>query len=91
MNESVADALARTIAEAEIEVVFGLPGGEVVAVLDAFRRHNIRFVLTHNESTAVFMADATARITGKPGVCLTTLGPGASNAVAGVSHAYLDR
>lgn len=91
MNKPVADKLAQTLAEAGVEIVFGLPGGEVVAVLDALRRQNIRFVLTHNESTAVFMADATARLSGKPGVCLTTLGPGATNAVAGVSHAYLDR
>lgn len=89
--QTIADILARTLAEAGIDTVFGLPGGEVVVVLEALRRHDIRFVLVHNESSALFMADATARLTGKPGVCLTTLGPGASNAVAGVAHAYLDR
>jgi acetolactate synthase-1/2/3 large subunit len=68
-----------------------MPGGESVEVLDGLRRRGIWFVLVHNEPSAVFMADATARLTGKPGVCLTTLGPGAANAVVGVAHAYLDR
>lgn len=89
--QTIADAIAVALIDAGVETVFGLPGGEVVAVLDALRRNNIRFVLCHNESSAVFMADATARITGKPGVCLTTLGPGAVNAAAGVAHAHLDR
>ena len=89
--EIVAEVLAQTLLEHRIEVVFGLPGGENVQVVEALRQKGIRFILVHNESSAVFMADATARVTGKPGVCLTTLGPGAANAVAGVAHAYLDR
>lgn len=89
--QTVAEVLAQTLSDAGVETVFGLPGGENVQVLDAIRRAGIRFVLVHNESSAVFMADATARLTGTPGVCLTTLGPGATNAVAGVAHAYLDR
>jgi acetolactate synthase-1/2/3 large subunit len=88
---TVAELLAQTLAEAGIEVVFGLPGGENAEVLDALRREGLRFVLVRNESSAVFMADATARLTGKPGVCLATLGPGAANAFVGVAHAYLDR
>ena len=88
---TVADAIAGVLLEAEIDVVFGLPGGEVVGVLDGLRRHGIRFVLVHNESAAVFMADGWSRVTGKPGVVLTTLGPGATNAIAGVAHAHLDR
>ncbi len=89
--ERVADVLADTLIEFGVDVVFGLPGGENVEVVEALRLKGIRFVLVHNESSAVFMADATARLTGKPGVCLTALGPGATNAVAGVAHAYLDR
>ena len=88
---SVADVLAQTLRESGIDIVFGLPGGENVEVVDSLRRHNIRFVLVHNESSAVYMADVTARLTGRPGVCLTTLGPGATNAMAGVGHAWLDR
>lgn len=91
MTETVADTIANALQQAGIETVFGLPGGENTELLDALRRHDIRFVLVANESSAVFMADATARLTGKPGVCLVTLGPGATNAVAGVAHAYLDR
>lgn len=87
----VAEILVDTLAVAGVDTVFGLPGGEVVEILDALRRRNLRFVFAHNESSAVFMADAMARMTGKPGVALTTLGPGATNAVVGVAHAYLDR
>jgi acetolactate synthase-1/2/3 large subunit len=88
---TVAEALVDQLASAGVDTVFGLPGGEVVEILDALRRRNLRFVFVHNESSAVFMADAMARLTGKPGVALTTLGPGSTNAVAGVAHAYLDR
>lgn len=88
---TVAETLVDTLADAGVDTVFGLPGGEVIEILDALRRRNLRFVFVHNESSAVFMADAMARITGKPGVALTTLGPGATNAVAGVAHTYLDR
>ncbi|CAN5468535.1 acetolactate synthase large subunit [soil metagenome] len=87
----VADILAETLQAAGIDTIFGLPGGENVAVMDALRRHGLRFILVRNESSAVFMADATARLTGRPSACLTTLGPGAANALAGVAHAYLDR
>jgi acetolactate synthase-1/2/3 large subunit len=88
---SVAQAIASTLHAAGVRYVFGLPGGETVELLDALRLQGLEFVLVHNESSALFMADAYARLTGTAGVCLTTLGPGASNAVVGVAHAYLDR
>ncbi|MCB0210100.1 MAG: thiamine pyrophosphate-binding protein, partial [Anaerolineae bacterium] len=88
---TVAETLAYTLKEYGIDTVFGLPGGENLAVLAALREQDIRFVLVRNESSAVYMADVYARLTGRPGVCVTTLGPGATNALAGVSHAYLDR
>ncbi len=88
---TVAETLVDQLAAAGVETVFGLPGGEVVEILDAIRRRGLRFVLAHNEASAVFMADALARMTGKPGVSISTLGPGATNAVTGVAHAYLDR
>ncbi len=90
-TQTVAEVLAQELDNAGIETVFGLPGGETVEVLDAFRRHGLRFVLVQRESAAVFMASATSRLTGKPTACLATLGPGATNAVTGVAHAYLDR
>ncbi len=91
MTQTVAEIVANHLVSAGITTVFGLPGGENVQVMEALRRQGMQFVLVRNESSAVFMADAMARLTGKPGVCLTTLGPGAMNAVAGVAHAYLER
>lgn len=88
---TVAEILAQTIRRAGVGTVFGLPGGENAEVLDAFRREGLAFVLVRSERSAVFMADAAARLTGRPGVALTTLGPGATNAYCGVAHAYLDR
>jgi acetolactate synthase-1/2/3 large subunit len=88
---TVAEALAATLREAGVGTVFGLPGGENVEVLEALRAEGIRFILVRSESSALFMADAQARLTGDPGVCLTTLGPGATNAYLGLAHAYLDR
>ena len=88
---TVAEVLAQTIRAAGIDTVFGLPGGENAETLDAMRREGLEFVLVRNESSAVFMADATARLTGKPSVALVTLGPGATNAYCGMAHAYLDR
>lgn len=89
--KTVAEAIAEELKASGVEYVYGLPGGENVHVLDAIRRAGIQYVLVHHESSAVFMADTNARLTGKPGVCMTTLGPGAANAVAGLAHAYLDR
>lgn len=88
---TVADALIDCLVEAGIDTVFGLPGGETVEVLDAIRRKGLRFILTQRESSAVFMASAASRSSGRPSACLTTLGPGATNAVTGVGHAFLDR
>jgi acetolactate synthase-1/2/3 large subunit len=88
---TVAEVLAQTICEAGIDTVFGLPGGENAEVLDALRRQGVEFVLVRNETSGVFMADVTARLTGKPSVALATLGPGATNAYCGMAHAYLDR
>lgn len=88
---SVADMIAAGLRAAGIDRIFGLPGGENVELLDALRRAGLTFVVTHHEASAVFMADTWARLTGRPGACLTTLGPGATNAVAGVAHACLDR
>ncbi|MDQ7027300.1 MAG: thiamine pyrophosphate-binding protein [Anaerolineae bacterium] len=89
--QTVAEAIAEQLFFAGITTVFGLPGGENLPLLDAIRRQGIDFVLVRNESSAVYMADVTARLTRTLGVVLTTLGPGATNAYAGIAHAYLDR
>ena len=87
----VAEILVSALEEAGIKNVFGLPGGEAVEVLDSIRRSEIDFTLVHHETSAAFMASATARLTGSPSACLATLGPGSTNMVTGVAHAYLDR
>jgi acetolactate synthase-1/2/3 large subunit len=71
--------------------MFGLPGGEILDFIEAARRIGIRFVLTRHEATAAFMADVTGQITRRPGVCVSTLGPGAVNMTLGVANAFLDR
>ena len=88
---TVADHLAAALQAAGVERVYGLPGGENVEILEAIRRRGIDFVLVKNESSACFMAATEARLSGNIGVALTTLGPGAANAVAGLAHAHLDR
>ncbi|RFT26274.1 acetolactate synthase, partial [Gardnerella vaginalis] len=71
-----------------VEVVFGIPGEENIPLLEAIERNgNIRFVLTRHEQGAGFMAATYAHITGKPGVCLATLGPGALNLTLPVAQA----
>ena len=72
-----------------VEVIYGIPGEENLAFLEALRKSSIRLVLTRHEQAAGFMAATHGRLTGKPGVCLATLGPGATNFVTSVSHALL--
>jgi acetolactate synthase-1/2/3 large subunit len=74
-----------------VECIFGLPGEENIAFLEALRQSDIRFVTTRHEQSAAFMADVWGRLTGKAGVCLATLGPGATNLVTAIGDAYLDR
>ncbi|MCY3780247.1 MAG: thiamine pyrophosphate-binding protein [Chloroflexi bacterium] len=88
---TVAEYLAEELAAAGVTRVYGLPGGENVEALDAMRRQGIEFLLVKNESSACYMAATEARLTGGTGVALTTLGPGAANAYAGLAHAFLDR
>lgn len=90
-NHTCAEVIARTLHEAGVRYAFGHPGGEVLELIDALERTGIRFVLTGHETTAAFMAAAVGRLTGTPGVCVATLGPGACNLVLGVGTAYLDR
>jgi acetolactate synthase-1/2/3 large subunit len=74
-----------------IRYVFGIPGGPSIPYLEAFRAAGIEFILTSNEASAGIMADVTARLTGIPGVCHATFGPGATNISTGVGGAFLDR
>ncbi|MEM0946594.1 MAG: acetolactate synthase 3 large subunit [Pseudomonadota bacterium] len=74
-----------------VEVVFGYPGGAVLPIYDEiFQQNDIRHVLVRHEQGAVHAAEGYARATGKPGVCLVTSGPGATNAVTGLTDALMD-
>ena len=88
---TIAEQVARALAEAGVRFVFGLPGGPSIPYMEALRREGIEFVLVANEASAGFMADVSARLTGVPGVCHATFGPGATNLATGVGCAYLDR
>ncbi|MEW6353229.1 MAG: acetolactate synthase AlsS [Pseudomonadota bacterium] len=73
-----------------VEYIFGIPGEENLEIMDALLDSKIRFITTRHEQGAAFMADVYGRLTGKAGVCLATLGPGATNLVTGVADANMD-
>src|SRR5262249_17556323 len=85
-----AEIVARVLAERGIKYVFGLPGGEIVALMDACRRAGLEFLLTGHEASAGWMAQVVGQITGVPGVCAATLGPGATNLATAGANAHLD-
>jgi acetolactate synthase-1/2/3 large subunit len=87
---NVAKLLARCLENEGVAYIFGLPGEEIIPLVDALSRTSIRFILTRSEEAAAFMADMYGRVTGKAGVCLATLGPGAINLLLGVADAYTD-
>jgi acetolactate synthase-1/2/3 large subunit len=85
------EIIARALKEAGVTHAFGIPGGEVLELLEAFRTTGIEFVLTKQELGAGMMADAAFQLTGKPGVLVATLGPGITNTTTAVAQALLDR
>jgi acetolactate synthase-1/2/3 large subunit len=87
----IEDLIAKRLREAGVTRFFGIPGGPSIPYMEAFRRAGIEFVLTAHEASAAMMADVTARLTGVPGVCHATFGPGAVNLASGVGGALLDR
>lgn len=84
------DLFMRCLEAEGVEYVFGVPGEENADLLMSMRESSVRFVPTHHEAGAAFMADVYGRLSGSPGVCLSTLGPGASNLVTGVANANMD-
>ncbi len=88
---TVAEYLADQLRELGVRYVFGIPGGASITYIEAFRSAGIDFILTSHEASAGIMADVTARLTGIPGVCHATFGPGATNLATGAGSAYLDR
>ena len=83
------DLLVRSLENEGVDYVFGVPGEENLDVLESLRESSIRLVLTRHEQGAAFMAATHGRLTGRPGVCLTTLGPGALNLTTGAAYAHL--
>ena len=83
--------LAQALKARGVTHAFGMPGGSSLPFLEAFRQVGIQFVLVRHECSAGFMADATFHITRSPGVCIATLGPGATNLVSGVAGSLLER
>jgi acetolactate synthase-1/2/3 large subunit len=86
-----ADLIVATLKAAGIDRGFGIPSGNVLPLMEAMRTGGIEFVLTAHEGSAGFAADVTGRMTNAPGLCIGTLGPGATNLATGVGNAWLDR
>ncbi|MHB9148638.1 MAG: acetolactate synthase large subunit [Thermoleophilia bacterium] len=85
-----AELFVRCLENEGVTTVYGIPGEENLDVMDALRESSIEFVTTRHEQGAAFMADVRGRLTGVAGVCLSTLGPGATNLVTGVADANMD-
>jgi acetolactate synthase-1/2/3 large subunit len=93
-NQPVPVSGARLVVEAlerqGVKHVFGYPGGAIMPVYDALTGSSLKHILVRHEQAAALAADAYGRVTGKPGVCLATSGPGATNLVTGIANAFLD-
>ena len=87
----IAEQLVKSLHAIGVKYVFGIPGGPSIPYLEAMRNTGIDFVLVSNEQSAGMMADVCGRLTGIPGVCHATFGPGATNLSTGVGGALLDR
>ena len=85
------ELLVRCLENEGVEYLFGLPGEEILDIMDSLLNSRIRFIETRHEQGAAFMADVYGRLSGQAGVCLSTLGPGATNLLTGVADANLDR
>ncbi len=83
------DLLVKALESEGVEYIYGIPGEENLDFLDSLRKSSIKLVLTRHEQAAGFMAATYGRLTGKPGVCLSTLGPGATNFVTAAAYAQL--
>jgi acetolactate synthase-1/2/3 large subunit len=86
-----AQQLVKCLEHENVEYIFGIPGEENIGIMDALLDSTIQFITTRHEQGAAFMADVYGRLTGRAGVCMSTLGPGATNLVTGVADANMDR
>jgi acetolactate synthase-1/2/3 large subunit len=85
-----AELFVRCLENEDVEYIYGIPGEENIAVMDVLLDSPIKFITTRHEQGAAFMADVQGRLTGKAGVCLATLGPGATNLITGFADANMD-
>ena len=88
---TAAQLFVRCLENEGVDKIFGIPGEENLYVMDALRDSSIQFITVRHEQAAAFMADVHGRLTGQAGVCLATLGPGATNLVTGFADANMDR
>lgn len=89
-QRNTADLLVECLEEEGVHYIFGIPGEENLAIMAALKRSKIEFITVRHEQGAAFMADIYGRLTGKAGVCMATLGPGATNLITGVADADCD-
>jgi acetolactate synthase-1/2/3 large subunit len=85
-----AELFVRCLENEGVEYIFGIPGEENLDIMDALLGSSIQFITTRHEQGAAFMADVYGRLTGRAGVCMATLGPGATNLITGVADANMD-
>lgn len=90
MKITGAQAVVEVLKKEKVEVIFGYPGGAVLPLYDALYDAEITHVMPRHEQGGIHGADGYARATGKPGVCIATSGPGATNLVTGIANAYMD-
>jgi len=88
---TAAELFIRCLENEGVDKIFGIPGEENLNVMDALRDSSIEFITVRHEQAAAFMADVHGRLTGKAGVCMSTLGPGATNLITGFADANMDR
>ena len=85
------DLIVRMLEKADVRWVFGVPSGPVLPLIESLRQSSVQFVLTASETSAGFMASVVGYLASRPGVCVSTVGPGATNLTTGVGCAWLDR
>ncbi|MBI2166853.1 MAG: biosynthetic-type acetolactate synthase large subunit [Candidatus Omnitrophica bacterium] len=90
MELTGAQIMVESLKQEKVEAIFGLPGGVILPTFDVLYDSGLRFILVRHEQGASHMADGYARATGRPGVCMVTSGPGATNTVTGLATAYMD-
>jgi len=85
------DLMVKCLENEGVEYIFGIPGEENDDLMISLKKSKIKFIICRHEQGAAFMADVYGRLSQKPGVCLATLGPGATNLITGIADAQLDK